>query len=121
MLSTKAKILGKMPRTEEANSSDGEGGSNLPGPICSDIHQDGRELPAQGKALIGAGRLREENAKRLGHTWPVHVGLWCGDGSQLRRTRRPSSMRSSSFLRPRIRSTARAGPTQWHASSRGRT
>ena len=72
-LSTKAQILGKLSRTEEAASVMA---AALESPTASvfEIHQYGRQLLAQGKPKEALA-VFQKNAKRFGDTWPVHVGL----------------------------------------------
>jgi tetratricopeptide (TPR) repeat protein len=72
-LSTKAQILAKMSRTEEATAVMAKA-LDLPGTTVFEIHQYGRQLLAQGKPK-DALAVFETNAKRFGDTWPVHVGL----------------------------------------------
>ena len=72
-LSTKAQILAKMSRTEEAAAMMAKA-LDLPGTTVFEIHQYGRQLLAQGKSKEALA-VFETNAKRFGDTWPVHVGL----------------------------------------------
>ena len=72
-LSTKAQILAKMSRTEEATAVMAKA-LDLPGTTVFEIHQYGRQLLAQGKPQEALA-VFEKNAKRFGDTWPVHVGL----------------------------------------------
>jgi tetratricopeptide (TPR) repeat protein len=72
-LSTKAQILAKMSRTEEASAVMAKA-LDLPGATVFEIHQYGRQLLAQGKPQEALA-VFEKNAKRFGDTWPVHVGL----------------------------------------------
>ena len=72
-LSTKAQILAKMSRTEEASAVMAKA-LDLPGTTVFEIHQYGRQLLAQGKPQEALA-VFEKNAKRFGDTWPVHVGL----------------------------------------------
>ena len=72
-LSTKAQILAKMSRTEEAAAVMAKA-LDLPGTTVFEIHQYGRQLLAQGKPQEALA-VFETNAKRFGDTWPVHVGL----------------------------------------------
>ena len=72
-LSTKAQILAKMSRTEEAAAVMAKA-LDLPGTTVFEIHQYGRQLLAQGKPQEALA-VFEKNAKRFGDTWPVHVGL----------------------------------------------
>lgn len=72
-LSTKAQILEKLSRTEEAASTMA---AALESPTASviEIHQYGRQLLGQGKPKEALA-VFQKNAKRFGDTWPVHVGL----------------------------------------------
>jgi tetratricopeptide (TPR) repeat protein len=72
-LSTKAQILAKMSRTEEAAAVMAKA-LDLPGTTVFEIHQYGRQLIGQGKPKEALA-VFEKNAKRFGDTWPVHVGL----------------------------------------------
>ena len=72
-LSTKAQILAKMSRTEEATAVMVKA-LDLPGTTVFELHQYGRQLLAQGKPQEALA-VFEKNAKRFGDTWPVHVGL----------------------------------------------
>ena len=72
-LSTKAQILAKMSRTEDAAAVMAKA-LDLPGTTVFEIHQYGRQLLAQGKSQEALA-VFEKNAKRFGDTWPVHVGL----------------------------------------------
>jgi tetratricopeptide (TPR) repeat protein len=72
-LSTKAQILAKMSRIEEAAAVMAKA-LDLPGTTVFEIHQHGRQLLAQSKPKEALA-VFEKNAKRFGDTWPVHVGL----------------------------------------------
>ena len=72
-LSTKAQILAKMGREEEANKLMDEAIRN-PATTAAEIHQYGRQLQAQ-KKTAEAIKVFKYNAERNGDAWPVHVGL----------------------------------------------
>jgi predicted Zn-dependent protease len=72
-LSTKAQVLAKMGRNEEAGKIM-QAALQLPGTTALEIHQYGRQLLAEKKnaeALV----VFQLNAARNGDAWPVHVGL----------------------------------------------
>ena len=70
---TKAQILEKLSRTDEAAAVMSTA-LDLPSATPIDLHQYGRRLIAQGKSKE-AMAVFEKNAKRFGDTWPTHVGL----------------------------------------------
>jgi len=72
-LSTKAMVLSKLNREEEAGKLM-QTALNLPGTTALEIHFYGRQLQAQ-KKQAEAIKVFEFNAKRFGEVWPVHVGL----------------------------------------------
>jgi tetratricopeptide (TPR) repeat protein len=72
-LSTKAQILVKLSRTDEAKAVMATA-LELPGASSIEIHQYGRQLLAQGKKTE-AMAVFLKNQKRFGDAWPVHVGL----------------------------------------------
>ena len=72
-LSTKAMVLSKMNREEEAGKVM-EKALNLPGTTPVEIHFYARQLQAQ-KKQAEAIKVFEFNAKRFPDQWPVHVGL----------------------------------------------
>lgn len=72
-LSTKAQVLSKMNREEEAGKLM-ETAMNLPATTPTEIHFYGRQLQLQ-KKQADAIKVFEFNAKRNGDAWPVHVGL----------------------------------------------
>ena len=104
-LSTKAQILAKMSRTEEADGGDGEG-ARPAGDHRFEIHQYGRQLLAQGKPQEALA-VFEKNAKRFGDTWPVHVGLARGY-SATGDYKTALKHAELALLRPPTTSTARA-------------
>jgi hypothetical protein len=71
--STKAQILGKLSRADEATKVMTEAMA-LPNALPVEIHQYGRQLQTQGKQAE-AMAVFQANAKRFGDAWPVHVGL----------------------------------------------
>jgi len=72
-LSTKAQILEKMGRQEEAKKIMDDALHN-PLTTAVEIHTYGRQLQAQ-KRMAEAIEIYKYNAKRNGDAWPVHVGL----------------------------------------------
>ena len=72
-LTTKARILEKLGRADEAKTTF-ETALNAPGTTPIEIHQAGRQLLAE-KKTREALAVFELNAKRNGDAWPVHVGL----------------------------------------------
>lgn len=72
-LSTKAQILDKLSRADEARAVMATA-LDLPGASSIEIHQYGRQLLAQGKKAE-AMAVFQKNQKRYGDAWPVHVGL----------------------------------------------
>jgi tetratricopeptide (TPR) repeat protein len=72
-LSTKAQILDKLSRGQDANAAMAKA-LDLPAALPVEIHMYGRQL-------LTAGRKDEalavflKNQKRFGDAWPVHVGL----------------------------------------------
>jgi tetratricopeptide (TPR) repeat protein len=72
-LTTKAQILEKLSRTDEAAAVMSTA-LDLPSATPIDLHQYGRRLIAQGKTKE-AMAVFEKNAKRFGDKWPTHVGL----------------------------------------------
>jgi hypothetical protein len=72
-LSTKADILSKLDRNQEANSIM-ESAIKLPSATALAIHQYGRQLLAA-KKVDEAFRVFQYNATRYQDQWPTHVGL----------------------------------------------
>jgi len=72
-LATKAQILAKMGRAEEAKTLM-QTAVHLPGTTSLQIHQYGRTLQAA-KKNAEALEVFKLNAERNGDAWPVHVGL----------------------------------------------
>jgi len=72
-LSTKAQILSKMGRDDEAKEIM-QTALKLPGTTPTEIHQYGRQLLAA-KKTEAAMEVFKLNAQRNGDTWPVEVGL----------------------------------------------
>jgi hypothetical protein len=72
-LSTKAQVLAKMNRSDEAEKVM-DTALHLPGTTAVDIHQYGRQLQLQ-KKTAEAMKVFRYNAERNGDVWPVHVGL----------------------------------------------
>lgn len=72
-LSTKAQILAKMGRGEEAKKLMDEAIRN-PATTALEIHQYGRTLQAMHQSAE-AIKVYQYNAERNGDAWPVHVGL----------------------------------------------
>jgi tetratricopeptide (TPR) repeat protein len=72
-LSTKAEILAKLGRNQEANSIM-ETAIKLPSATALAIHQYGRQLLAA-KKVDEAFAVFQYNASRYKDEWPVHVGL----------------------------------------------
>ncbi len=72
-LSTKAMVLSKMNREEEAAKLM-DTALHLPGTTAQEIHFYGRRLQAE-KKQAEAVKIFEYNAQRFGDEWPVHVGL----------------------------------------------
>jgi predicted Zn-dependent protease len=72
-LNTKAQVLAKMGRNEEAGKLM-QTALKLPGTTSLEIHQYGRQLLAQ-KKYAEALSVFQLNAERNGEAWPVHVGL----------------------------------------------
>jgi hypothetical protein len=72
-LQTKAQVLAKLERTEEAEAVIAEA---LDDPTATplQIHFYGRQLIGEGKAEE-AMAVFQKNAERFGDAWPVHVGL----------------------------------------------
>jgi hypothetical protein len=71
--STKAQVLAKLSRTDEATTVM-TAAMDLPNALPVEIHQYGRQLQAQGKPAE-AMAVFQKNARRFGDAWPVHVGL----------------------------------------------
>ncbi len=72
-LSTKAQVLAKMGRMEEAKTTM-DAAIHDPAATATEIHQYGRQLQAQ-KQTAEAIKIFKYNAERNGDAWPVHVGL----------------------------------------------
>jgi len=72
-LSTKAQILDKMARADEAKAVMATA-LDLPAASALEIHQYGRQLIAQGKKAEALA-VFQKNQKRFGDAWPIHVGL----------------------------------------------
>jgi hypothetical protein len=72
-LSTKAQVLSKMNRQEEADKLM-QTALNLPGTTALEIHFYGRQLQTE-KKQAEAVKVFLFNAQRFGDAWPVHVGL----------------------------------------------
>jgi len=72
-LNTKAQVLAKMGRHEEAEKIM-QTALQLPGTTPFEIHQYGRQLIAE-KKNAEALAVFQLNAQRNGDAWPVHVGL----------------------------------------------
>ena len=72
-LSTKAQVLDKLGRSEEAGKIM-QTALKLPGTTPFEIHQYGRQLLAE-KKNAEALAVFQLNAERNGDAWPVHVGL----------------------------------------------
>ncbi len=72
-LSTKAQVLAKMGRNEEAGKLM-QAALKLPGTTSIEIHQYGRQLLSE-KKNTEALAVFQMNAERNGDAWPVHVGL----------------------------------------------
>jgi tetratricopeptide (TPR) repeat protein len=75
-LSTKAQILAKLGREEEAKKLMDEAIKN-PATTALEIHQYGRQLLTD-KHPEEALKVFQLNAQRNGDAWPVHVGLMRG-------------------------------------------
>ena len=75
-LNTKAQILAKLGRQEEAAKLMDEAIQN-PTTTALEIHQYGRQLLTEKKAEE-AMKVFQLNAQRNGEAWPVHVGLMRG-------------------------------------------
>lgn len=72
-LSTKAQILSKLNREEEA-ATIMQTAIKLPSATALVIHQYGRQL-LTAKKVDAAVAVFEFNAQRFGDVWPIHVGL----------------------------------------------
>jgi tetratricopeptide (TPR) repeat protein len=72
-LSTKARILDKLGRADEAQKTI-DIALRLPGTTATDIHMYGRQLMAE-KKYEQAYRVFRLNGEKNGDMWPVHVGL----------------------------------------------
>ncbi len=72
-LSTKALVLSKLNREEEA-AKIMQTALRLPGTTPVEIHTYGRQLQAE-KKPEEAIKVFQYNAQRFGDAWPVHVGL----------------------------------------------
>ncbi len=72
-LSTKAQILDKLGRGDEALATMTEA-LDLPGTTAVQIHAYGRQLVAAGQKQ-DALAVFQKNAERFPNTWPVNVGL----------------------------------------------
>ncbi len=72
-LSTKAQVLAKMKRTEEAGKLM-DTALHLPGTTAVEIHGYARQLQ-QTRNTEEAIKVFRYNAERNGDVWPVHVGL----------------------------------------------
>jgi predicted Zn-dependent protease len=72
-LSTKAQVLLKIGRNEEADKIM-QTAVKLPAATKLEIHQYGRQLLAE-KKNAEALAVFQMNAERNGDAWPVHVGL----------------------------------------------
>jgi len=72
-LSTKAQVLSKMNRQQEADKLM-QTALNLPGTTALEIHFYGRQLQTE-KKQAEAVKVFQFNAQRFGDAWPVHVGL----------------------------------------------
>jgi tetratricopeptide (TPR) repeat protein len=72
-LNTKAQVLAKLGRAEEAGKLM-QTALKLPGTTSQEIHQYGRQLLAE-KKYAEALTVFQLNAERNGDAWPVHVGL----------------------------------------------
>ncbi len=72
-LSTKARILSKLGRDDEAKKTI-DAAIHLPGTTAVEIHQYGRQLQAA-KKNNEAYEIFLYNGERNGDVWPVHVGL----------------------------------------------
>ena len=72
-LNTKAQVLAKMGRNEEAGKIM-QTALRLPETTVFEIHQYGRQLIAE-KKTAEALAVFQLNAERNGDAWPVHVGL----------------------------------------------
>ncbi|RPJ84702.1 MAG: DUF2911 domain-containing protein [Acidobacteria bacterium] len=72
-LSTKAQVLEKLSRADEAVAVMAKA-LDLPGAQPVEIHMYGRRLLTQGRAK-DAMSVFQRNQKRFGDVWPVHVGL----------------------------------------------
>jgi tetratricopeptide (TPR) repeat protein len=72
-LSTKAQVLGKLSRGDEAAAVMAQA-LDLPGAQPVEIHMYGRRLLTEGRAK-DAMAVFQRNQKRFGDAWPVHVGL----------------------------------------------
>jgi tetratricopeptide (TPR) repeat protein len=72
-LSTKAQVLAKLGRDEEAGKLM-QTALKLPGTTSLEIHQYGRQLLAE-KKTAEALAVFQLNEERNGEAWPVHVGL----------------------------------------------
>ncbi|HEY3743519.1 MAG TPA: DUF2911 domain-containing protein [Bryobacteraceae bacterium] len=75
-LSTKAQLLSKLNREEEA-ATIMQSAIKLPTATSLMIHQYGRQLLAA-KKVDAAMTVFEYNAQRFGDVWPIHVGLMRG-------------------------------------------
>lgn len=72
-LSTKAQVLRRLQRTDEAKAIM-RTAIELPGTTTFEIHQYGRQL-LNNQQNADALAVFELNAKRFGEAWPTHVGL----------------------------------------------
>jgi Protein of unknown function (DUF2911) len=72
-LSTKASVLSKLHRDEEADKLM-QTALRLPTTTATEIHGYGRQLQAM-KKQTEAIKIFQYNAQRFGDEWPVHVGL----------------------------------------------
>jgi tetratricopeptide (TPR) repeat protein len=72
-LSTKAQVLSKMNRQEEADKVM-DTALHMPGTTALEIHFYGRQLQTE-KKQAEAIKVFQYNAQRFGDEWPVHVGL----------------------------------------------
>jgi hypothetical protein len=72
-LSTKARLLAKLNRTEES-AKVMRSALEHPATLAVQIHQYGRSLLAEGKNKE-AMEVFQLNVKRFGEAWPTHVGL----------------------------------------------
>jgi tetratricopeptide (TPR) repeat protein len=72
-LSTKAQVLDKLSRADEAKAVMATA-LDLPGASPLEIHQYGRQLLALGRKSEALA-VFQKNQKRFGDAWPIHVGL----------------------------------------------